>query len=71
MFVIYDVIIEVGVKFFGMYVLNLLCLEKGYCVWKGDFLIDYFLFEGGFGWFVKFDKLQDFSGKVVIFNEKQ
>lgn len=69
--VFYVVIVKVGVIFFGMYVFNSLWIEKGYCVWKGDFSMDYMLLEFGLDWFVKFDKVEDFFGKIVFLNEKQ
>ena len=69
--VIYDAIIQAGVKPFGMWALNSLRLEKGYRTWKGDLSTDYSMFEGGLDRYIKLNKPEDFSGKKSLLIEKQ
>lgn len=68
---VYDRILKAGAKPFGMYALNSMRIEKGYRAWKGDLSIDYTLFEGGLGRFVKLNKISDFVGKAALANELQ
>lgn len=68
---IYEALLEAGVKPFGMYALNSLRIEKGYRAWKGDLSSDYSMLEGGLERFVKFDKPQAFIGKAALLAEKQ
>lgn len=68
---VYDSILKAGAKPFGMYALNSMRIEKGYRAWKGDLSIDYTLFEGGLGRFVKLNKISDFVGKAALANELQ
>ncbi len=68
---IWDALLAVGVKPFGMYALNSLRIEKGYRAWKGDLSTDYTLLEGGLDRFTKLDKPNDFPGKAALLNEKQ
>jgi dimethylglycine dehydrogenase len=69
--VVYELAILNGVRPFGMYALNSLRIEKGYRTWKGDLTTDYSMLEGGLGRFIKFDKPQDFPGKIALSNELQ
>jgi dimethylglycine dehydrogenase len=68
---IWDALLDAGVAPFGMYALNSMRIEKGYRAWKGDLSTDYSLIEGGLDRFIKFDKPQDFPGKVALLAEKQ
>ena len=68
---IYDQILSLGAKPFGMFALNSLRIEKGYRAWKGDLSSDYSILEGGLERFVKFDKDIDFIGKPALLKEKQ
>ncbi|KAB2882259.1 MAG: FAD-dependent oxidoreductase [Albidovulum sp.] len=68
---IYDAVLEAGAKPFGMWALNSLRIEKGYRAWKGDLSTDYSLLEGGLDRFIRFDKPQDFPGKLALLAEKQ
>ncbi|MEO9780929.1 MAG: FAD-dependent oxidoreductase [Sedimentitalea sp.] len=68
---IWDALLEVGVKPFGMWALNSMRVEKGYKAWKGDLSTDYSLLELGLDRFVKLDKPQDFPGKAALQAEKQ
>ncbi|MGB0797986.1 MAG: GcvT family protein [Planktomarina sp.] len=68
---LYDAVTGAGAVPFGMYALNSMRLEKGYRAWKGDLSTDYTCLEGGLDRFVKFDKPQDFPGKVALNNERQ
>ena len=68
---IYEKIIHLGAKPFGMFALNSLRIEKGYRAWKGDLSSDYSILEAGLERFVKFDKDIDFIGKPALLREKQ
>ncbi len=68
---IYEKIIRLGAKPFGMFALNSLRIEKGYRSWKGDLSSDYSILEAGLERFVKFDKNNDFIGKTALLKEKQ
>ena len=68
---IYQKILEMDVKPFGMFALNSLRIEKGYRAWKGDLSTDYSLLEAGLDRFIKFDKDCDFRGKKALQIEKQ
>ena len=68
---IYEQILSLGAKPFGMFALNSLRIEKGYRAWKGDLSSDYSILEGGLERFVKFDKDIDFIGKPALLKEKQ
>ena len=72
---VYDAVIAAGeahgLKPIGMYALNALRLEKGYRAWKLDLSTDYTILEGGLDRFVKFDKVEDFTGKAALLSEKQ
>ena len=68
---IYNDLLNAGVKPFGMFALNSLRIEKGYKTWKGDLSTDYSLLESGLGRFVRLDKPQNFPGKAALLREKQ
>ncbi|MDF3415360.1 FAD-dependent oxidoreductase [Sulfitobacter sp. M57] len=68
---LYDAVVGVGAKPFGMFALNSMRIEKGYRAWKGDLSTDYSLLEAGLDRFIKFDKPQDFPGKAALQAEKQ
>ena len=68
---VYEKILPLGAKPFGMFALNSLRIEKGYRAWKGDLSSDYSILEGGLERFVKFDKDTDFIGKPALLKEKQ
>ena len=68
---IYQKILEMDVKPFGMFALNSLRIEKGYRAWKGDLSTDYSLLEAGLDRFIKFDKDCEFRGKKALQIEKQ
>lgn len=68
---IYEKVIHLGAKPFGMFALNSLRIEKGYRAWKGDLSSDYSILEAGLERFVKFDKKIDFIGKPALLREKQ
>ena len=68
---IYEKIILLGAKPFGMFALNSLRIEKGYRAWKGDLSSDYSILEAGLERFVRFDKDSDFIGKSALLKEKQ
>ena len=68
---IYEKILSLGAKPFGMFALNSLRIEKGYRAWKGDLSSDYSILEGGLERFVNFDKDIDFIGKPALLKEKQ
>ena len=71
MLALYDAVLAAGAVPFGMYALNSMRIEKGYRAWKGDLSTDYSLIEGGLSRFIKFDKPQDFPGKVALLAEQQ
>ncbi len=68
---VWDSLMELGCKPFGMWALDRLRLEKGYRAWKADLSTDYSLLEGGLDRFVRFDKPHRFPGKVALLNERQ
>ncbi len=68
---VWDSLMELGCRPFGMWALDRLRLEKGYRAWKGDLSTDYSLLEGGMDRFVRFDKPQWFPGKTALQNERQ
>jgi len=68
---IYDAILAAGAKPFGMFALDSLRIEKGYRTWKGDLSTDYTLLEGALDRFIKFDKPQEFPGKLALMRQKQ
>ncbi|MEO9516152.1 MAG: FAD-dependent oxidoreductase [Paracoccaceae bacterium] len=68
---VWDALKDKGVTPFGMWALDRLRLEKGYCAWKGDLSTDYSLLEGGLDRFVKLDKPHDFPGKAALLVEQQ
>ena len=68
---IYQKILELGAKPFGMFALNSLRIEKGYKTWKGDLSTDYSILESGLDRFLRLDKPHDFPGKAAILVEKQ
>ncbi len=68
---VWDRLMELGCRPFGMWALDRLRLEKGYRAWKGDLSTDYSLLEGGLDRFVRFDKPQRFPGKAALLNQRQ
>ena len=68
---IYEKLISLDAKPFGMFALNSLRLEKNYRAWKGDLSTDYSLLEAGLERFIKLDKPVEFVGKPAILREKQ
>ena len=68
---VWDRLMEMGCKPFGMWALDRLRLEKGYRAWKGDLSTDYSLLEGGLDRFVRFDKPQRFPGKAALLNQRR
>ncbi len=68
---IWDSLLELGCKPFGMWALDRLRLEKGYRAWKADLSTDYSLLEGGLDRFVSFDKPRGFPGMAALRNERR
>jgi len=57
-------------KFFGMWALDCLRLEKGYRSWKGDLSTDYTILQAGLERFIKWDK-PNFIGKQALSQEEE
>lgn len=54
-----------GMMFFGVCVVEFMCMEKGFFYWKSDLIIEFDFFEIGLDCFVKMDKF-GFVGKEVL-----
>lgn len=68
---IWDAVTAAGAKPFGMWAFNLLCLEKGYRVWKSEISLDYILLEVGLDRFINLNKRINFPGKIAILNQQR